>query len=53
MSDPGWRERHLRNVVRLLDAAALAMEARKLADETAAQEIGGSSPASATTKPVA
>jgi hypothetical protein len=34
-------ERHLANVVRLLDPAALAMEARNLPDETAAQEIGG------------
>jgi hypothetical protein len=33
-------ERHLRTVVRLLDPAALAMEARGLMNETAAQEIG-------------
>src|SRR5215211_5963155 len=34
-------ERHLANVVRLLDPAALAMEARNVPDDTAAQEIGG------------
>ena len=33
-------ERHLRNVLRLLDPAALAMEARGLPNERAAQEIG-------------
>ena len=33
-------ERHLRNVVRLLDPAALAMKARGLADDTAAEEVG-------------
>jgi conjugal transfer pilus assembly protein TraD len=33
-------ERHLANVVGLLDPAALAMEARNLPDETAAQQIG-------------
>jgi conjugal transfer pilus assembly protein TraD len=32
--------RHLRGVVRLLDPAALAMEARRLRNERAAQEIG-------------
>ena len=33
-------ERHLRNVVRLLDPAALAMEARGLPDDAAAGEVG-------------
>jgi type IV secretory pathway TraG/TraD family ATPase VirD4 len=32
-------ERHLRNVVRLLDPAALAMEARGVPDDTAAAEV--------------
>ena len=34
------QERHLRNVVRLLDPAALAMEARGLPNEAAAEEVG-------------
>ena len=33
-------ERHLRNVMRLLDPAALAMEARDLPDDAAAEEVG-------------